>query len=633
MKKFLVGLFALITLNAFGQNGRNEVLISPNSSSPHFIIDTVFTLGSILQDTTVVYLHYHNPTLTNYAGFQVRFFYPQASFKQPIVKWGPTTTSISTKYGSYYSQPGWVNATAIYTGSSAVFDWPDGAVFEVLLPHSIGFNPSSVDSLRVTGTPTYNNIATTTSGIDNTLGTYNLGGRFQMDTILIPVSVLNVDGTPASGMPFAFDYKLKSAQAYQRGQRFTTNSIGIAGIKIPYDTSFYDVKLVSNLDTLSDNSAINITDAYRLSDMSIYADTAQSYEFQQADVNRSGSISVSDAYLIFNRLATGRTTWSPVVANEYNVRYYTQAEYDAIITNPNSFQTSIIGTTLVDLLLNGMGSMTYLGYVLGDVTGTGLNNVSFQIQRLNTGTSGTSYVLDQGMIYQNIKDSVQFRIPKLTISGDNTVDVNVTLITHGNKVGASQIGLKYDPQIFKFVGVSVGQEASAWNSFISSKSGEILWGGHESKMAPSLITNPTQMFNFKFEILNNNWEEAPIQIINKAAGNEKAQDLNIIPSPTDVTIVNGRRARDLVDQLVNGFRVYPNPVVDEMYVDYFQTTPDNLTSEIFDLSGKLHLRETQFVAQDQTVTRRIETNTLEPGLYFVRLTTGTKQKIYKFIKK
>jgi hypothetical protein len=237
------------------------------------------------------------------------------------------------------------------------------------------------------------------------------------------------------------------------------------------------------------------------------------------------------------------------------------------------------------------------------------------------------------MIYQNIKDSVQFRIPKLTISGDNTVDVNVTLITHGNKVGASQIGLKYDPQIFKFVGVSVGQEASAWNSFISSKSGEILWGGHESKMAPSLITNPTQMFNFKFEILNNNWEEAPIQIINKAAGNEKAQDLNIIPSPTDATIVNGRRARDLVDQLVNGFRVYPNPVVDEMYVDYFQTTPDNLTSEIFDLSGKLHLRETQFVAQDQTVTRRIETNTLEPGLYFVRLTTGTKQKIYKFIKK
>jgi hypothetical protein len=237
------------------------------------------------------------------------------------------------------------------------------------------------------------------------------------------------------------------------------------------------------------------------------------------------------------------------------------------------------------------------------------------------------------MIYQNIKDSVQYRIPKLTISGDNTVDVNVTLITHGNKVGASQIGLKYDPQIFKLIGVNVGQEASAWNSFISSKNGEILWGGHESKMSPSLITNPTQMFSFKFEILNSNWEESPIQVINKAAGDEKAQDLNIIPSPTDATIVNGRRARDLVDRLVNGFKIYPNPVIDEMYVDYFTTTPGNLTSEIFDLSGKIHSQETQFVDQDQMVTRRIETNTLKPGLYFVRLTTDHKQKIYKFIKK
>lgn len=106
----------------------------------------------------------------------------------------------------------------------------------------------------------------------------------------------------------AFDYKLKTTQNYSRGARFVTNNTGLASIKIPYDTSFYNVKLVSNLDTLSDNSAINITDAYRLSDMTIYADTAEAYEFQQGDVNRNNTLSVSDAYLIFNRLATGRTT-------------------------------------------------------------------------------------------------------------------------------------------------------------------------------------------------------------------------------------------------------------------------------------------------------------------------------------
>ena len=632
MKKLILLFALLLPFGVFAQNGRTEVLVSPNSNSPHFLIDTVFTLGSILQDTTVVYLHYHNPTATNYAGFQVRFFYPTAAFKQPIIKWGPTATPIATKYGSYYTQPGWVNATAIYTGTSAVFDWPDGAVFEVLLPHAVGFNPSAVDSLEVQSTPAYTNIATTTAGLDNPLGVYNYGGRFKMDTLVFPVTLLNVDGTPAPDMPFAFDYKLKTAQVYSRGARFVTNNTGLASIKIPYDTSFYNVKLVSNLDTLSDNSAINITDAYRLSDMSIYADTAEAYEFQQGDVNRNNTLSVSDAYLIFNRLATGRTTWSPVVANEYNVRYYTAGEYATIMANPNIFQTATIGTTNIDVALNGLSSLSYRGYVLGDVTNTGLNNLSFQIQRVNNPTSGTSYVLDEGTIYQNIEDSVQFRIPKLTISDDNSVNVAVTFITHGNKVGAAQLSLKYDPTIFRFTNVNVGPEASAWNAFISAKPGEITWGGHESKMSPSLITNPTQMFNFQFEILNQNWEQSPIKITNKAAGNEKAEDLNIIPSPVDATVVNGRRARELVDQLVNGFRVYPNPVQDNLNIDYFQTDWGYLTYEIYDYMGRNFYSEKEFVNQNQVVTKKINVSDLKTGFYFVRLTTNEKQKVYKIFK-
>jgi len=433
-------------------------------------------------------------------------------------------------------------------------------------------------------------------------------------------------------MPFAFDYKLKTSQGYTRGARFVTNNTGLAGIKIPYDTSFYNVKLVSNLDTLSDNSAINITDAYRLSDMSIYADTAQSYEFQQGDVNRSGTLSVADAYLIFNRLALGRTTWSPVVANEYNVRYYTAGEYVTIMANPDVFQTSIIGTTNIDILLNGLSSLTYRGYVLGDVTNTGLNNLSFQIQRLNNPTSGTSYVLDEGTIYQNIEDSVQFRIPKLTISDDNTADVAVTFITHGNKVGAAQLSLKYDPTIFRFKNVNVGPEASAWNAFISAKPGEITWGGHESKMSPSLISNPTQMFNFQFEILNQNWEQTPIRITNKAAGNEKAEDLNIIPSSVDATVVNGRRARELVNELVNGFRVYPNPVQNNLNIDYFQTNWGYLLYEVYDYTGKVYYSNREFVSQNEVVTRSLDVSNLKPGLYFVRLTTNEKQKVHKIIK-
>ena len=240
--------------------------------------------------------------------------------------------------------------------------------------------------------------------------------------------------------------------------------------------------------------------------------------------------------------------------------------------------------------------------------------------------------MDEGTIYQNIEDSVQFRIPKLTISDDNSVNVAVTFITHGNKVGAAQLSLKYDPTIFRFTNVNVGPEASAWNAFISAKPGEITWGGHESKMSPSLITNPTQMFNFQFEILNQNWEQSPIKITNKAAGNEKAEDLNIIPSPVDATVVNGRRARELVDQLVNGFRVYPNPVQDNLNIDYFQTDWGYLTYEIYDYMGKNFYSEKEFVNQNQVVTKKINVSDLKTGFYFVRLTTNEKQKVYKIFK-
>ena len=48
-------------------------------------------------------------------------------------------------------------------------------------------------------------------------------------------------------------------------------------------------------------------------------------------------------------------------------------------TNPNIFQTSIIGTRMIDQNLNGSNGITYYGYVLGDVTNTGLNNLSFHI--------------------------------------------------------------------------------------------------------------------------------------------------------------------------------------------------------------------------------------------------------------
>jgi hypothetical protein len=88
----------------------------------------------------------------------------------------------------------------------------------------------------------------------------------------------------------------------------------------------------------------------------------------------------------------------------------------------------------------------------------------------------------------------------------------------------------------------------------------------------------------------------------------------------------------LVDQLVNGFRVYPNPVQDNLNIDYFQTDWGYLTYEIYDYMGRNFYSEKEFVNQNQVVTKKINVSDLKTGFYFVRLTTNEKQKVYKIFK-
>jgi len=165
MKKLLLTLVGLVaSLGLMAQNGANETLTSPNSNSPYFLVDTVFTLGTILDDTTTIYLHYENPTSQTIQGLQARFFYDTANFETPLVKWGPVTSTISNKYGAYYTDDDWVNFSMVYTANNSSFDWPDGAILKVVFPHKNGFDPTTVDSIAIAGSSSYNNLATT-SGV------------------------------------------------------------------------------------------------------------------------------------------------------------------------------------------------------------------------------------------------------------------------------------------------------------------------------------------------------------------------------------------------------------------------------------------------------------------------------------
>jgi len=118
-----------------------------------------------------------------------------------------------------------------------------------------------------------------------------------------PFIVKNVQNNGTKGITAKYHYKKKASSTWLAGTSFRTDSTGKVNVVIPYDTSYYNVKLTIATDSLKDGSAISIVDAYRLADISVQSDTAASYEYQEGDVNRNGTLTTSDAFLVFNRLA------------------------------------------------------------------------------------------------------------------------------------------------------------------------------------------------------------------------------------------------------------------------------------------------------------------------------------------
>ena len=201
MKKFLSLFGLLLPFAAFSQNGANEVLTAPSTTTPYILVDTLFTLDNYPATYTDVYIHFANPTVDDIKAVQFRLFYDDTKFSSATMYWGPTAQSVTDKYGSYFNNSDYINVIATYTGNSSNFNWADGAMFKLRLFHSTAFD-GVADSIAIVGSTSYSNLATTGNGVDNPLGLFNYGGNFQMTPMTFPIKVRNADASPAQGVWF-----------------------------------------------------------------------------------------------------------------------------------------------------------------------------------------------------------------------------------------------------------------------------------------------------------------------------------------------------------------------------------------------------------------------------------------------
>lgn len=640
MKKLMTFLAIMVGFSSLGQNGYSEILTPPTNNSAYILVDTMFTLEESTVGYTEVYLHFANPTPDDVKALQFQFSYDDAAFSSAEVYWGPVAASVTDKYGSYYSDNGDVNVVLSYIGNSSSFGWSDGAIVKVKLNNSASYNSES-DSIQFISS-SYQNLYTTGNGVDNTLGRYNYGGNFQMSEMNFPIHVYNVDSSDAQGVWYSAYSRHKDSTAGQWSliEIDSTNSDGLAIVTTQLDTTKYHLRLVGQTDTMTDGSALSITDAYKLANHSSQQDTLSNIEWLQGDINEDFNVSISDAFAMFNRLALQSSTWNTLFSGVYNVSLLTP---DAYLTALQS-QSAPLWTVAprqynIDTIVNNNDSAIAFLYVVGDVTNTGYNNPAVLVAKMADPSSGTDYILDPAVYMSNIDDTVQFQIPKLVMTDEFTMEVPITLYTFGNDLGAIQMGIEFDTTIFSFNSIKMGDATSKWSSLLSVEDGKVFWAGHEDKLNPSLVTNMTTQFTFVFDVDQpTGWQTSPLRIFNKAAGDEFANDVNIKPSPNDGSVVNRISIDPELLELMEGFRVYPNPTSDfygNWIVFEHHTELENaeISATVYDVSGKPVMLWSDQIYNNGFQLHGFTLEGLPEGMYIVRLTTPDRDKSYRIIKK
>jgi hypothetical protein len=640
MKRLLTSLAILAGLSSFGQNGYSEILTPPSSNSAFVLVDTLFTLEESTVGFTEVYLHFSNPTSDNVKAVQFQINYDTDAFSSAQIYWGPVATVVTDKYGSYFDNNGVLNVIASYTGNSSTFNWADGAMFKMKLNNAATYNSES-DSIYFDPTTTYQSLYTTGNGVDNSLGLYNYGGNFQQPIINYPIHVYNVDSSDAQGVWYsAYSRHKDSTQlGWTLIETDSTNSDGLAIVTTPLDTTNYHLRLVGQTDTMSDGFALSITDAYKLANHASQQDTLSGIEWLQGDINEDSNISISDAFGMFNRLAIQSSTWNSLFSGVYNTTLLTPDDYlSAKQSTSAPLWSAAPRKYSIDTIQNGNDSAIAFLYVVGDVTNTGYNNPAVLVAKMADPSAGTDYILDPAVYMSPNPDTVQFHIPKLTMTDEFTMEVPITLYTFGNTLGAIQMGIEFDTTIFSFNSLEMGDASSKWTSLLSVEGGRVFWAGHEDKLNPSLVNDMTTQFTFIFDVDQpTGWTTSPLKIINKAAGDENANDVNIKPSPNDGSVVNRISIDPELLELMEGFKLYPNPTNDfygNWIVFEHHTDLENgeITASVYDTYGREVMNWSDKIYNNGFQLHGFTLEQLPNGIYFVRLNTPDRNKTYRVIK-
>jgi len=423
------------------------------------LIHTQYQVGTTAQGTTTANLTLQNTTLTKYTATQFRVFYDNVAFTGATVALIGSTTNLDLQYVTN-AAAGQITITLVYTGASSAYTLANGERFVITFTHAapaVFNNLASITPLTWTGAAAFQPYAAKQNGMDTTLNLHNYGGNFILPTFTFAGTFTNTTGTGAKDLPLALETRPAGGSTWAQHSTYLTDNSGNFTFTVNLDTTYWDVRLAIQGDTMGIGNIISATDAQLINQWVLGNGTMTGFDYYTADVNGSNNVTITDAYGVFAKVSGNFTVWPN---NVKNVKFFTAAQYATINGSATNYTATIPGVTnfTYEIIAGQPSTVTYYVAVPGDANGTGYHMArATPIEILIDPTPGVPNqiynVIDNAVEYDFVTPLIEVNVPYLSVQAGNLVDIPVKVFTAGQELNALQFGLKYDPTVLEFKNV------------------------------------------------------------------------------------------------------------------------------------------------------------------------------------
>ena len=574
---------SLLALSAYSQT------TPPAPSSGRWVIvDTNYTVAAANIGVTKANLYYRNNTSTKITGMQFRVWYDKTAFNgaAPTVALKYSATDQYMQYVTNTTE-GNITVTLVYTGTNSTFSYADGAAVEISLTHATAATWNTLDSIKtmkITGTTTFTNIASTNYGNDTSMTAYSYGGKFVQRTLTFKGRFLTANGDGAKNLWVSLEKKAKTGSTWTTVNTYKTNTAGRFNFTETLDTTYWDTRVAVKGDTMSYGNALSTADAQKINQTILGQYTPTGFDFYAMDVNGNNTINIADAYSVFGNIAGRFTSWPNSVKN---LLFFTKTERDSIDGKSISKAATIAGVTNFTHYINGgVDSVIYYVVVKGDANSTGFKMARLTPIKIINPINANKYIIDNTVEYDNVIQTIEINMPKVSVDEGNLVNIPVKVFTNGKQLGALQLDLKYDTSLLEFKKVLNSEKSMKWISYTNPANGIVSWGGFDITNSNMLIDGE-QVFNLQFiaKKPQSEWASAALWTGEKYVGDNVSKDMNITPA-MGIVEVRKMAYRPRISSDVFELRASPNPNDGDMSIAFNLVEEGKTELAIFNIQGQ-----------------------------------------------